>query len=137
MDLTERMIWEWSDKQIRQKMVWLETFGVRGPKPRADSHQKEDDIFRLEAIRYDYGMACNEKPDKPRKTIRAQDLADWCSDQIRIRKRWLEAHGPKSRDRRPEMEIDTKENDLDILYAVRRDYEDAIRARNTARKNPA
>lgn len=128
---------EWCQKNIRQKLVWLEDHEAKHPA--RVSSQKKYDIQILEAVQADYEdayQARNNLPpidrEKPVKIIKAQPIVDWCIDAIKDRNNWLFDHGPKSRSKRPEMEIETKESDKDVLIAIRNDYEDAIKAR----KNP-
>lgn len=128
---SERQIHEWTDRKIRQKQVWLETFGPEGKKPREDYPEKENDILILKAIRFDYASALKIKAEKPPATIKAAEIVEWCRDQINDRYDWLDLHGSKAPrgDRRPDMEVDLKQDDIDNLYQIRKTYEAAIEAR--------
>ena len=64
--------------------------------------------------------------------IKATHIVEWCERQLRQKDTWLRDHGPKSKKPRPEMEIDNKREDIEILEAVLADYRAAIKAR----KNP-
>lgn len=61
--------------------------------------------------------------------IKATEIVEWCEKSIRQKKVWLEDHGRRARKPRPEMEIETKEHDIDVLYAILDDYKAAIEAR--------
>lgn len=134
MRITPKLIIEWTAKQIRQKTVWLETFGPKGPKARGDADRKQRSIYMLEAIHFDYCSASGKEAPKPQKTIKATEIVNWCDDEIEDRRDWLRIHGPKApdkRERRPEMEVETKWDDLDILTAILNDYERAIKDRKS------
>ena len=65
-------------------------------------------------------------------SVKAKDIVEWCEKSIRQKKGWLADHGKRAKQPRPDMEIETKEHDIDVLYAILDDYEAAIKAR----KNP-
>ena len=69
MRITPKLIIEWTAKQIRQKTVWLETFGPKGPKARGDADRKQRSIYVLEAIHFDYCSASHIEAPKPQKII--------------------------------------------------------------------
>lgn len=127
MEITTPIVVLWCQKQERQKLAWLETFGPDGPKTREDYPKKQRDLLLLETIHYDHARSLKIEAKKPEKNVKAVDISDWCTDQIEDRRDWLARHGPRSKDKRPELEIETKEDDLDVLYHVRRTYDEAIK----------
>lgn len=134
MKVTTEAAVSWCDKQERQKLNWLETFGPDGPKTRTDYPDKQRDLAFLAVIRWDFATAIRLQAVKPPRLMKAQEIADWCTDQINDRRDWLDKHGSKGRDKRPEMEVDTKLDDIDVLRFIRRTYEDAIAARRKGRE---
>lgn len=134
MAITTEKVVEWCDKQERQKQNWLETFGPTGPKTREDYPAKQRDLAFIQTILWDHATAVGMARARPPRTLKAQEIADWCSDQIEDRRDWLDKHGSKGRDKRPQMEVDAKLDDIDMLRHIRRTYEDAIREHKKGRE---
>lgn len=85
----------------------------------------------LEAIRFDYARSLGLEEEKPRAVIKAAEIIEWCKDEIDDRYDWLDQHGDKAprANRRPDMEIDVKHEDLVMLHQIRKSYEAALKAR--------
>lgn len=125
---------EWAERQIRQKQTYIETFHEKRPDDAAD---KRRDIQVLAAIHADYrrGMGADAPPPLPEGTadtsgIKATDIVDWCGDAIDDLYDWLDKHDGK-RNRRPDMEIDAKRDQISTLKAIRQDYRAAIEKRKS------
>lgn len=121
------VIHAWCDRQIRQKEVWLETFGPGQVKHRPDlAEEKLEDFHVLEAIRADFGKVAKIETPAPTQKVKYTRIIEWCTDTIRARHRWIDKYD-RGRDKRPDHEIDDKKFDLDVLFEVRDQYEHLIK----------